>query len=133
MGGRSSSFRSRSSSGGIKMGESDTLDDLWSRVIGKDQEAIDTITKIEKVYAKEYYSKNPDSAKLTRLQVKGNKYYDDVRSLEKISDNLLNLSRSAGGKATISSIRNSNSIPDRLNLDRMTKTINEYNEKHRRR
>ena len=114
MGGRSSSFKSRSSSGGIKMGESDTLDDLWNRVIGKDQEAIDTITKIEKVYAKEYYSKNPDSAKLTRLQAKGNKYYDDVRSLEKISDHLLNLSRSAGDKATISSIRNSNSIPDRL-------------------
>ena len=93
MGGRSSSFRSRSSSGGIKMGGSDTLDDLWSRVIGKDQEAIDTITKIEKVYAKEYYSKNPDSAKLTRLQAKGNKYYDDVRLLEKISDHLLNLSK----------------------------------------
>ena len=131
MGGRSSSFRSRSSSGGIKMGESDALDDLWNRVIGKDQEAIDTITKIEKVYAKEYYSKKPDSAKLTRLQAKGNKYYDYVRSLEKISDHLLNLSRSAGDKATISSIRNSNSIPDRLSLNKVTQALNEWNKNHK--
>lgn len=131
MGGRSSSFRSRSSSGGIKMGGSDTLDDLWSRVIGKRQEAIDTSTKIEKAYAKEYYSKNPDSAKLTRLQAKGNKYYDDVRSLEKISNHLLNLSRSAGDKATISSIRNSNSIPDRLSLNEVTQGLNEWNKNHK--
>ena len=113
------------------MGGSDTLDDLWNRVIGKDQEAIDTITKIEKVYAKEYYSKNPDSAKLTRLQAKGNKYYDDVRLLEKISDHLLNLSKSAGDKATISSIRNSNSIPDRLSLNEVTQGLNEWNKKHK--
>lgn len=129
MGGRSSSFRAGGGGGMIKMSDNDTLNDLMNRITPKRQAAINGILP-QRLHS--YYVRN-NKEELQNSMDKTGKFYDDSEKLSQISDYVMNFGRKHGFNATISSIRNSNSIPDRLNLDRMTKTINEYNEKHRRR